>query len=95
MTGRPRILQQPAKSTKRHYKNNDALYNIDSQRRKFLADIRAYGKPVKVLDVRGQGERCGFNPPCRHNAVELWIWSSRKEFLCQIEIDELQKRSEK
>jgi hypothetical protein len=95
MTGRPRILQQRPKSETRHYVNRNALYDIVTQRKEFIRNIRAYGKPVSVLDVRGQGERCGFNPPCRHNAVELRIWHTHKEFLCQIEIDELQKRSEK
>jgi hypothetical protein len=92
--GRPRIIQRSRPEKTRHYKNNDALYNIDSQRRKFLADIRTYGKH-DVIDVRGQRERCGMFPACKKSAVELWKWHTHMEFLCETELAELQKWSEK
>jgi len=89
--GCPRIIQRVVKKQSHHYKNNNALYDIDIQRREFIRNIRAYGKPSQKIDVRGQGERCSFSPPCRHSAVELWVWASRKELLCEVELQELQK----
>ena len=89
MTGRPRIIQQSTKNPKYHYKNNDALYNTDAQRRQFINN-KAFREPSNRINVAGTRTPCGFNPPCRHDAVEAWVYPTHTEYLCKVELEALQ-----
>jgi len=88
--GRPRIIKRVVTKKTYHYKNNDALYNTDAQRRQFINNIKAFREPSNRLNVAGTHTPCGFNPPCRHDAVEAWVYATHTEYLCKVELEALQ-----
>jgi len=72
-----------------HYRNNYALYDVASIRRKFISDVRKLGPKYKQLDVTGTGTPCGLFPTCRKSAVEARVYGTYTEFLCEFELKEL------